>query len=366
MNKRILFFASDYSIGLSSLLVDQTTAFYKNGLNICAIAGEKEQEPSLSIKVNEVGIELYRITGLDEHRDFHNLAIAIKNIIIKERTTIIHVQNNWQLALITYIKYILIRNNDIKIFYTLHGFRHNIPLKSFIARIIIGTSLLLFADKVICMSHYLEKKFSLLSYKIILLPLGVSDIFFTNNCIAPLPSDGLFMIFPAQFRKGKNQDIIIRAFASYLKQTNDSTSILILPGTGPLLSSMKLLVDDLNIKSRVNFPGFCTKEEIKRLYIQCNIGIISSNSETFGQSIVEPFVLGRCILTKKVGIAPDIIQEGNNGFFFDTENDLCLLLKKISSDTDIITKIGNHNFSQRDLFRWKSICAKYENHISNL
>lgn len=65
------------------------------------------------------------------------------------------------------------------------------------------------------------------------------------------------------------------------------------------------------------FPGLCSKRQTKELYLQSNIGIVSSNSETFGQSIVEPFVLGRCILTTAVGVAPDIIATGKMGSFLE-------------------------------------------------
>ena len=46
MNK-LLFFTSDYSIGLSTLLTDQLFALYRTGINIYAVTGENEQEPGL-------------------------------------------------------------------------------------------------------------------------------------------------------------------------------------------------------------------------------------------------------------------------------------------------------------------------------
>lgn len=127
------------------------------------------------------------------------------------------------------------------------------------------------------------------------------------------------MIFPAQFRHGKNQDVIIRAFAKHIKQTNDGDSRLILPGAGDLLNEMKRLADSLGISNRVEFPGLLSKEDIRQLYLKSNIGIVSSNSETFGQSIVEPFVLGRCVISRPVGIANDIIQNGVNGYIYNHE-----------------------------------------------
>ena len=62
-----------------------------------------------------------------------------------------------------------------------------------------------------------------------------------------------------------------------------------------LWEDMKKLASALYLQDRISFPGLCSKRQTKELYLQSNIGIVSSNSETFGHSIVEPFVLGRCI-----------------------------------------------------------------------
>ena len=43
----ILFFASDYKIGLSTLLTDQLLALHRNGINVYPVAGEKNQEKGL-------------------------------------------------------------------------------------------------------------------------------------------------------------------------------------------------------------------------------------------------------------------------------------------------------------------------------
>ena len=67
-----------------------------------------------------------------------------------------------------------------------------------------------------------------------MLPLGVDEKFFEGS-YQPLSIDNLRLIYPAQFRIGKNQDVVIRAFAEYRNATHDMDSILILPGDGELL-----------------------------------------------------------------------------------------------------------------------------------
>ena len=358
--RKLLFFASDFRIGLSALLTDQLIALRQSGIELCAVAGENEQEPGLTEKVRNAQIPITRITGLDGHQDFKRLAQQLHQIILKNKIEVVHVQNNWQLALITYVKFLLLFKQHLKVIYTLHGFRHNSKWKSHIAQLVIGTALLLFADKVICMCTYLKKKFRLLSYKIELLPLGMPNSFFPAEQ-PPLPlKEGLHMIFPAQFREGKNQDVIIKAFAKYVSMTQDTTSRLILPGTGVLWERMKNLAAELKIDQQVIFPGQCPKEEIHRLYLECNIGIVSSNSETFGQSIVEPFVLGRCVLSTPVGIALDIIHNGTNGYLFTDEKSLTDTLLSLHHSPQQIASIGRNNFLQRNQFKWENICAAYK------
>jgi glycosyltransferase involved in cell wall biosynthesis len=359
--KNLLFFCSDFEIGLSALTVDQLIDLHKSGANIISIGGDTEQEAGLGDKIIHNGIQLHRISGLDIHSEFKRKAKEIADIVKAHDIDIIHVQNNWQLALVSYVKYIL-RPRKFKVIYTIHAYRHNNTAKSYIARAIIATSLLLFADNVICMCKFLKSKFKILSYKIKLLPLGINDEYFTDN-FEKCDKNGLHLVFPAQFRHGKNQDLIIRAFHRHIRETNDNDSRLLLPGNGPLIEDMKSLVTELGIEDRVIIPGQKTKAETKELYIQSNIGIVASNCETFGQSIVEPYVLGRCVISTPVGIATEIVKDGQSGYIFHTEEDLVKILNDLYRNQDKLETIGRYNFSNRAKFRWSTISQEYINYF---
>ena len=319
--KKLLYFASDYKIGLSALLTDQLLSIANKGINVYAVAGENEQESGLADFLHRNNIRVERIVGLDSHHDFKQKVDKIKSVVLGHDIDIVHVQNNWQLAIAGCVRYSLIGRKKIEIAYTLHGFRHNNPVKSRIAQLVIGSALLLLADHIICMTKYLIRKFRLLSYKIKKIPLGIKDDYFIEKYEVP-NTECLKMVFPAQFREGKNQDLIIRAFNEYVIQTGDCSSKLILPGEGCLKEHMMGLAKELGVGNQVLFPGLLPKDKIKELYLSSNIAIVSSNSETFGQSIVEPFVLGRCVLSTPVGIAPDIRSNSVNGYLFRTEKEL--------------------------------------------
>ncbi|MBQ3582301.1 MAG: glycosyltransferase family 4 protein [Alistipes sp.] len=362
---KLLFFTSDYKIGQSSLLTDQLMALYKSELDFVAVSGENEQEVGLKERIEDIGIDVRRIEGLDVHANFMGLARQIADIISKEDIRCVHVQNNWQILLVVFVKFILQRRFGLKIVYTLHGFRHNSPVKSVIARIIIGAVLLLFANRVICMSTYLKRKFYFLGKKAVLIPLGISDEYFLPEHPL-LPENGLQMVFPAQFRYGKNQDMIIRAFARHIHKNGDTESHLYLPGMGELSEEMKELTKNLGIADRVSFPGFCSKQEVLQLYLKCNIGIVASNSETFGQSIVEPFVLGRCVVSTHVGIADDILVDGENGYFFASEDELVDVFERLYRNQALIGKAGNINYSKRQMFAWDNVTERYVELINSL
>ena len=356
MNK-ILFFASDFKIGLSSLLTAQVCAFAQAGIMLHVASSAGEQEPGLHDRLKETGIEYTIIENLDAHEAFIQKARAIRQLMKTTDCTHVHVQNNWQLALVACAKCGM--RKAPKVIYSLHGFRHNHPIKAKIAKLVIGTALLLFADKVICMCRYLKREFSLLQHKIALLPLGIDAAFFAPS---PLPeTKGLRIIFPAQFREGKNQDLIIRAFADYLVQTGNEESHLTLPGSGPKLGEMKALVDSLGIIDRASFPGQCSKQQIVELYKNSNVAVVASNSETFGQSIVEPFAMGRIVVSRPVGIAPDIIQHGETGYLFLNQENLTAIFVEI--DKDFPASVADSAKRSASIFQWNQIAVEYKEKI---
>jgi len=358
MNKKLLFFASDYQIGLSAVLTDQLIALGKSGTNVYSVAGENEQEPGLELAIRKQNVGFERIKGLDTHSDFFRLASNIKRIVLREGVDIVHVQNNWQLALVYAVKNALRFKRKIEIVYTIHGFRNNHHIKAKVAQLVIGTALFITVDHVICMTEYLKNKFRLLTYKICMIPLGIKDDFFTDQYFPPR-TDALHLIFPAQFRVGKNQDLIIRAFKEYVNRTGDNFSTLTLPGGGDLLENLKILTKDLGIEKQVRFPGLLPKEDVRRLYLESNVAIVASNSETFGQSIVEPYVLGRCIVSTPVGIASEIIAHGENGYIFHNETELTEVLMELSHASEKLIEIGDNNYKQRLQFTWGNITNRY-------
>lgn len=159
MKSKVLFFASDYQIGLSALLTDQIVALHQAEVPVMCICGDREQEPGLQDRLRRLGVPFIVVPGLDVHAQALKLVGVIAGLMQREGISVVHVQNNWQLLLVSLAKLRCIFSCGFSIVYTLHGFRHNSFVKSWVARLMIGGALFLFANRVICMSQYLADVF---------------------------------------------------------------------------------------------------------------------------------------------------------------------------------------------------------------
>ena len=354
---KVIFFASSYKIGLTGLLAEQACILNKQaGENFLFVSGEREQFPGLFTKLRDNNVNHKKIIGLDDHKDLFRIIKDFNQLVDQFKPGVVHTQTNWQLVISVITRCLYKRKYSI--FYTVHGYRHNYKWRSLAARYIIGLGLCLFADKIITSSSFLKNKFSFLKGRNEIIFLGLDDNFLGGY--DPPAFNGIKrMIFPGEFREGKNQDVLIRALKKYMDTTGDSNVVLYLPGEGKKLTEHKRLVGKLGLMEKVFFPGFVTRNQMIELYRKCQFAVVPSNVETFGLCITEPFALGRVVISRHVGVADDIIIHGGNGFLYDTEEELVELLIKILSDKEKCTMVARKAFDGRDVFRWNNLTEKY-------
>lgn len=361
----LLFFGSDYNVGLTTALTEQILNIAKiEDINLVCISSQNEMQPGLHEQLKRNRISVHIINNLDLHKNFLGITKEIERIISTNNITHVNVHNNWQMALVTFVKYKNIWPKGFKIVYTIHGYRHNSAIKAKFAIGIIGLALFLFANRVISMSGYVSKRFWFVKHKMDL-------VFYIMNkpeyrlIEHEIDTTNLEMVFPAQFRAGKNQDILIKAAHKYKRETGDQSFKLILPGEGPLRDTYRRMVRDMGLDNNVFFPGKLRHEEVLELYKGTNIALVSSNVETYGRCIAEPFILGRCVITRRTGVATDIIRDGINGFFFRNEEELSAILVKLHQNPRLIAKIAKAAYQDRILFSPDKVMESYVSALRN-
>lgn len=361
----VVAFASSHRIGLTAQLTEQAIAFLETGdERFLFLSGEREQFPGLRAKLRDRRVPHATIHGLDEHAHFGRLVREVTACTDEVKPDLVLTHTNWQLALAWSVR--LRSEKKFNIAYTIHGYRHNHPVRSVVARALIGAGLAVCADRVVAPCTYLGRRFGLLRAKTAIIALGEDAAFFGRYEAPDYAGRTRRLVFAGEFRTGKGQDMLIRALKRYTHDSGDQEVELHLPGKGQLLPRCQELARALGIADKVHFPGFLSREEIIDLYRRCHLALVPSNVETFGHCVVEPFVLGRVVLTRHVGVAEDIIREGETGFFFEDEDELTAVLGRLIRDESTCARVAARAFACRDPFRWERVCQAYREEVFRL
>ncbi len=120
------------------------------------------------------------------------------------------------------------------------------------------------------------------------------------------------VLFLSLLSKQKGADIAIKAFNELAK--NNEGLKLIIAGDGEYFEEAKLLVNNLNLESRVIFTGFVRNEDTVQYYNASDIFIFPTlRLESFGIVIAEAMACGKPVIASDVGSIPDVIDNGING-----------------------------------------------------
>jgi L-malate glycosyltransferase len=114
----------------------------------------------------------------------------------------------------------------------------------------------------------------------------------------------------ANLRPVKALDVFIRA-ASLAKKSLPAAHFIIV-GEGELEEGLKELAKGLELDRCVHFLG--RRHDIPRILATLDLGVLSSDSESFSNTIVEYLASGLPVVCTDVGGAREAVENGVNGF----------------------------------------------------
>lgn len=157
----------------------------------------------------------------------------------------------------------------------------------------------------------------------------------------------------------KNQTLLIRAINSL----NDKSINTCIVGGGPKEDEYRKLIRELNLEKNIDLVG--KTSDPSHYYFESKFFILTSKTEGNPITILEAMSVGIPVIAPRVGGIPDLIEDGINGFLFDTNispNDLAKLLKKVSllSEKEI-NKIKENNLSAIKKWDINNIANQYNN-----
>lgn len=154
---------------------------------------------------------------------------------------------------------------------------------------------------------------------------NISSLYLDAALIKPenRPPVAYDVSFCGRLVANKGLEKVIRAIAQL------PTARLLVIGDGPERSRCEKLTKELGIANRVTFLGWLpTQEAVMEAIMTARMFVMNSSSEGGPRVALEAMACGLPIITTAVGVMPEVVQEGMNGYF--TTGDSDDLAKKIS------------------------------------
>ena len=273
---------------------------------------------------------------------------VIKEILIKEKIDIVHINNYKGLSLSCFKAG---KDLNIPVVYESHDFSLICPR----ANLIKGNNTLCQERKKIC-DIYVSQQHRLLNDNVDLL-ISPSNFminkfkennFFNNIPCTKIPLcteytptknkkeyNPINITYIGTLGKHKGVHTLIEAF----KNINNENIRLNIIGKGYDEEEFKQMAQN---DSRIKFHGFVENQDIIQFYNMTNILVIPSICYDNSPLVIyESFSTGTPVVGSNIGGIPELIEDGINGFLFEAENsdDLKEKLVKIINDKDLLKQM---------------------------
>ncbi len=172
-----------------------------------------------------------------------------------------------------------------------------------------------------------------------------SKIILSHNGVdlsAFAPEPRLRKVFPDAFlivgavcalRPEKRLDLLLDAFAR-VKSQADGLRLLIV-GSGPMLASLQQQASALNLNAFCHFEPSTT--EVAEWLRSIDVFVMSSESESFPNALLEAMACGCCVIGSRVGGVPELISPEYNGLLFESRSvdDLAAKLTRVIGNDEL-------------------------------
>ncbi len=143
---------------------------------------------------------------------------------------------------------------------------------------------------------------------------------------------------------------------------------LLLIGDGPLRSSLESRVAPLGITNRVTFAGWLpTEQDIAAAIRSARLFMMSSKSEGGPRVAIEALACGIPVLATRVGMMPEVIEEGVNGAFTSgSEEDLQEKIRSLLSNAVALDLMGKKASEIGGKFEKGKMIREYAEFLQNV
>jgi len=152
-----------------------------------------------------------------------------------------------------------------------------------------------------------------------------------------------YFLYVGRLAEEKNVGALIRAMAQLRRRGSERSLVIV--GDGPLRRHLEDQAWRADLHGSVLFAGHKSTAEILPYYAFADCFVLPSSREPWGLVVNEAMAAGLpVVVSNRCGCAGDLVEHGNNGFVFSTEDEL----------TDSLWKVSQLSSRQRELMGQRS------------
>lgn len=175
------------------------------------------------------------------------------------------------------------------------------------------------------------------------------------------------ILFVGRIAKEKSIDVIVKSMPQVL-QANRYAKLVII-GDGPEVANLKTLTKSLSIEDKVIFTGKKPWKNIGKYYQIASVFVSASTSETQGLTFIEAMAAKKPVVAKYDTNLTETINDGVNGRFFFTDDQLGPILINILDDELLSKSLSNQAYQTATYFSSitfaESVAKVYEKTIGH-
>lgn len=133
-----------------------------------------------------------------------------------------------------------------------------------------------------------------------------------------IPDTAFVILYSGKYIAKKRPMDVLKAFATM--QTENS--YLIMMGDGALRTDMEQYISEHQLQQKVLLTGFINQQEVPNYYALADAFVMCSDyGETWGLSVNEAMNFSLpLVVSDRCGCAMDLVEQGTNGYVFETGN----------------------------------------------
>ena len=214
------------------------------------------------------------------------------------------------------------------------------------------------AERLIAISGAVKRYFSqqwpvVLSNKLDVVHYGINPQHF--SCVPPVEVQNLrrqwsvnkgTILFGtvARLVPVKALNILLEAYKKFISENPNIDTRLVIVGSGPLKTDLKICTTKLGLDERVVWAGF--RQDIPVVMNALDIFVLTSLTEGFGLVLLEAMSASKPAICSNVSALPEIVLEGKTGLLVPTKNPgaLATAMRTLALDTGLCGKFGRAGY----------------------